>query len=67
MDICNETHLIDVTSQPLATAYLHILEPRNPFPPQTTSLLTEVAMMVFEMDKHYLAACRDDALGVNQA
>jgi hypothetical protein len=34
------THLIDVTSHPLATAYLHILEPRNPFPPQTTSLFT---------------------------
>lgn len=28
-------YLIDVTSQPLATAYLHILEPRNPLPPQT--------------------------------
>ena len=29
-------YLIDVTSQPLATANLQILEPRKPFPPQTT-------------------------------
>lgn len=28
--------LMDVTSHPLATAYLHILEPTKPFPPQTT-------------------------------
>jgi hypothetical protein len=26
-----------VTSQPLATADLHILDPKKPFPPQTTS------------------------------
>jgi hypothetical protein len=32
-----ETHLMDVTSQPLATADLHILDPKNPLPPQTTS------------------------------
>lgn len=30
------SYLIDVTSQPLATADLHILEPKNPLPPQTT-------------------------------
>ena len=29
-------YLIEVTSQPRATADLHILDPRNPFPPQTT-------------------------------
>ena len=29
------TYLIDVTSHPLATADLQILEPRNPLPPQT--------------------------------
>lgn len=28
-------YLIEVTSQPLETAYLHILEPRKPLPPQT--------------------------------
>lgn len=28
---------MDVTSQPRATAYLQILEPRKPLPPQTTS------------------------------
>jgi hypothetical protein len=32
-------YLIEVTSQPLATAYLHIREPRKPFPPHTTSRL----------------------------
>lgn len=32
-------YLIDVTSQPLATAYLQILDPRKPLPPQTTSFL----------------------------
>jgi hypothetical protein len=31
--------LIEVTSQPLATADLHIREPKNPFPPQTTIFL----------------------------
>jgi hypothetical protein len=29
-------YLIEVTSHPLATADLHILDPRNPLPPQTT-------------------------------
>lgn len=28
---------MEVTSQPLATAYLQIREPKNPVPPQTTS------------------------------
>jgi hypothetical protein len=37
------TNLIDVTSQPLATADLHIREPRKPLPPQTTIFLA-VAM-----------------------
>jgi hypothetical protein len=32
-------YLIEVTSQPLETADLHILEPRNPLPPQTTIFL----------------------------
>jgi hypothetical protein len=27
---------MEVTSHPLATAFLHILEPRKPFPPATT-------------------------------
>lgn len=31
-----------MTSQFLATAYLQILEPRKPLPPQTTSLLAAV-------------------------
>lgn len=31
--------LILVTSHPLATADLQILEPKNPFPPHTTNLL----------------------------
>jgi len=34
------TYLIDVTSHPRSTADLHILDPRKPFPPQTTILLT---------------------------
>jgi hypothetical protein len=34
------THLIDVTPHPLSTADLHILDPKKPFPPQTTILLT---------------------------
>ena len=37
------TNLTEVTSQPLATADLHIREPRNPLPPQTTNFLA-VAM-----------------------
>lgn len=36
-------HLIDVTSQPLATAYLQMREPRNPFPPHTTILFDALA------------------------
>jgi hypothetical protein len=32
------TYLIEVTSQPLATADLQMREPRNPFPPATTML-----------------------------
>ena len=32
-------YLMDVTSQPRATAYLQIREPRKPLPPQTTSFL----------------------------
>jgi hypothetical protein len=31
-------YLIDVTSQPLATADLQIRDPRKPFPPATTML-----------------------------
>ena len=34
-----EGYLIDVTSHPLFTAALHILDPRKPLPPQTTSFL----------------------------
>ena len=41
--------LIEVTSQPLVTAALHILEPRKPFPPQTT-ILFDVAMPVNLLD-----------------
>jgi hypothetical protein len=33
-----KTYLIDVTSQPLATADLQMRDPRNPFPPATTML-----------------------------
>lgn len=32
-------YLNDTTSHPLVAAYLHILEPRNPFPPATTIFL----------------------------
>ena len=32
-----QTNLMDVTSQPRATAYLQLREPRKPLPPQTTS------------------------------
>jgi len=39
-----EMYLMDVTSQPLTTAYLHILEPRKPFPPHTTSLFVDAMM-----------------------
>lgn len=40
-------YLMDVTSQPLATAYLQILDPRKPLPPHTTSFFAtaEVDMM----------------------
>ena len=31
------SYLSETTSHPLATAYLHILEPRKPFPPATTT------------------------------
>lgn len=41
-------YLIDVTSQPRATADLHIREPRKPFPPQTTNFFA-VAMLVVLM------------------
>lgn len=41
------TYDIEVTSQPRATAYLHILEPRKPLPPQTTSFLVAVAIVLF--------------------
>lgn len=41
-------YLIDVTSQPLATAYLHILEPRNPLPPHTIIFLAAVFDMVLQ-------------------
>jgi hypothetical protein len=40
---------MEVTSQPLATAALHIREPKNPFPPQTISFF--VAAMVHELLK----------------
>jgi len=30
------SYLNETTSHPLATAYLHILEPKKPFPPATT-------------------------------
>jgi len=40
-------YLIDVTSQPLATADLHILEPRNPFPPQITILFAADMLELF--------------------
>jgi hypothetical protein len=35
-----DAYLIDVTSQPLETAALHILDPKKPLPPQTTIFLT---------------------------
>lgn len=35
---------MDVTSHPLATAYLHILEPRNPLPPHTMIFLAAAAL-----------------------
>ena len=36
MNVSVIKYLIEVTSQPRATADLHILDPRNPLPPQTT-------------------------------
>lgn len=39
-------HLNEITSQPLATAYLHILEPRNPFPPAIIIFFLAVAEAV---------------------
>jgi hypothetical protein len=34
-----QKYLIEVTSQPRATADLHIRDPKNPLPPQTTNRL----------------------------
>lgn len=51
------THLIDVTSHPLATAYLHILEPRKPFPPQTMIFFAAAFDMV-EDDVLYIMNVR---------
>ena len=45
----SSTYLIEVTSHPLATAYLHILLPRKPLPPQTTSFFVGVAIFVVEV------------------
>lgn len=42
-------YLIEVTSQPRATANLHMREPRKPLPPQTTIFLAAEAMMVGEL------------------
>ncbi|MBA7492629.1 hypothetical protein ES702_03179 [subsurface metagenome] len=39
-------HLIETTSHPLATAYLHILDPRKPFPPATRIFFFAVAEAV---------------------
>lgn len=39
-------YLIDVTSQPLATADLQIREPRKPFPPHTTSFFAVAIWIV---------------------
>jgi len=36
-----------VTSHPRATAYLHILLPKNPFPPQTTIFFTAVILLLW--------------------
>jgi hypothetical protein len=38
------TYLTDVTSQPLATAYLQIRDPKKPLPPQTISFLAAADM-----------------------
>ena len=43
--ICRGTNLIEVTSQPRATADLHILDPKKPPPPQTT-IRFEAAMLI---------------------
>ena len=40
-------YLMEVTSQSLATAALQILLPRNPLPPQTTSLFFAAAVDMF--------------------
>jgi len=36
---------MDVTSQPRATADLHIRDPKKPLPPQTTSLFAGVVVI----------------------
>ena len=46
-DICNGiSYLMEVTSHPLATADLHIRDPRKPFPPATTSRFFTACAMV---------------------
>lgn len=35
-------YLIEVTSHPLSTPYLHILDPKNPLPPHTMSFLADM-------------------------
>ena len=40
---------MEVTSQPLLTAALHIREPRKPLPPQTTSRLAAVIVLGSEL------------------
>lgn len=42
------SYLIDTTSHPLATALLHILEPRKPLPPATSNFFFAVAEAVVE-------------------
>ena len=44
-----EVNLMEVTSQPLLTAALHIREPRKPLPPQTTSRLAAVIVLGSEL------------------
>lgn len=49
-------HLMDVTSQPRATAFLQIRDPMNPFPPQTMIFDTFCDMLCV------VWACGDDEM-----
>jgi hypothetical protein len=64
----NNNYLIDVTSQPLATAYLQMREPKKPLPPQTMSFLAAADMTgdsgAIQWGRRFVAGDGDDTNGL---